>query len=180
MMFDLKLSPRGAKLIKSFEKFEPRVYPDSGGKLTIGFGHLITPRELKDGFLRLNNSTFNWEKDALTLEQANTLFLRDVVSIVEPELAARMELHNLTLNQHQYDALASWIFNVGPRPRSEVWTHLAAGREEKALEVLSRYINPPSARNGLIKRRAVEVALFKNEDYLKLMKALKMNLPEKV
>ena len=156
------------------------MYLDAGGKSTIGFGHLITPRERSDGFIQLNKHRFDWTKNALTREQGDTLFLRDVAAIVDSELATRIELHNLTLNQHQYDALASWIFNVGSRPRSEVWTHLAAGREEKALEVLSRYINPASARNGLIKRRKVEAALFRNEDYLKLMKALKMTLPEKV
>lgn len=90
----MKTSANGIQFIKQFEGFSSKPYPDSAGKSTIGYGHLIKDGESFDTIS---------EDDALAflasdLAWAETVVNRDVL---------------VTINQNQFDALVDFVYNVG-------------------------------------------------------------------
>ncbi|MES2060820.1 MAG: lysozyme [Bacteroidota bacterium] len=95
----MKISPSGVKLIKSFEGLRLNAYKDVAGVWTIGYGSTLYPdgRGIKPG-------------DKLTDEaQANTLFVSTLNKYVE---AVNTGV-KVSLTQNQFDALVSFIYNVG-------------------------------------------------------------------
>lgn len=85
--------------LKSKEGFEAKVYNDLAGCATIGYGHKLTPEEIKD-------QTF---KAGITQAQAQKLLKRDL-------LPAEKSVNNnvkVPLNQNQFDALVDFVYNVG-------------------------------------------------------------------
>ena len=89
----MRTSDAGIALIAHFEGFEERAYVCAGGKLTIGYGHT---KGVKEG-------------DVITKEQG-LQFLREDVAVAER--AVRKWVH-APLKQNQFDALVSFVFNVG-------------------------------------------------------------------
>ncbi len=96
----MKSSEAVKSFIKNrFEKFRAKAYKDQGGKWTIGWGHLI---DLK---------TEEWMLHAtFSIAQADELFEKDLY--FKAELCINTYV-KIPLNQFEYDALASFIFNVG-------------------------------------------------------------------
>ena len=93
-------SQKGIDLIKEFEGFEPRTYTDAVGVKTIGYGTaLFTP----DIILRYEGRT-------ITESEAQELLQIHLANNVEPVIRQYV---NVELNQNQFDALASFIYNVG-------------------------------------------------------------------
>lgn len=94
----MKLSTEGRKLIENFEGRRNRAYQDSAGLWTIGIGHLIGPSEPE---LRTA---------VLTEQQINDIFAEDVAWAEEAVAAIfpGITRHN------QFDALVSFMFNLGP------------------------------------------------------------------
>jgi lysozyme len=88
----MKTSNKGVELIKRFEGLRLKAYRDAGGIWTIGYGHT-------DGV----NSD-----DVVTESEAENLLTADLET-------AESEINrlNLRLNQNQFDALVSFVFNVG-------------------------------------------------------------------
>lgn len=92
----MQLSSNGLDFIKNHEGFRPKIYYDSAGLKTIGFGHLIKP---SDKFTVKTVLTYS---DALSLLYSDLLpFCKCVSSI------------NSKLTQNQFDALVSFCYNVG-------------------------------------------------------------------
>ena len=89
----LKVSREGVVLIKSFEGFRPRAVRDEDGRWVIGYGHTASARE---------GLTVS-EQDAELLLQYDLL----------PVVKALNERVSAPLNQHQFDALASFAISVG-------------------------------------------------------------------
>lgn len=89
----MKTSAHGLALIKQFEGFSPRAYQDTGGVWTIGWGHV---KGVKKG-------------QTCTAEQAED-WLREDLAFAEQEVSKRVQLK---LEQHEFDALASFEFNTG-------------------------------------------------------------------
>ena len=96
-MNNLDLSDSGISLLKRLEGFSARMYRDSAGKPTIGFGHLIVPG---DGVA---------PGDILEDVQATGLLRRDVQKAVN----AVNQAVSVELNQNQFDALVIFVYNVG-------------------------------------------------------------------
>src|SRR5690349_8309851 len=90
----MQTSDAGIELIKRFEGFSPHIYKDIAGYPTIGYGHLVAADE-----------TF----EAVTPEQAGTL-LRGDLAEAEEAIARHV---TISLEQYQFDALVSFIYNVG-------------------------------------------------------------------
>ena len=88
----MKTSNKGIELIKQHEGFRARAYKCPADVWTIGFGHT---RGVKSG-------------DVITKEQGERFLIQDV-QIAEQEVNS----HGLTFNQNQFDALVSFVFNVG-------------------------------------------------------------------
>src|SRR5207244_9285702 len=89
------VSEEGLQFIAGFEGFQRKVYQDTSGFSTIGFGHRL-----------LQGETF---PSALTHEQAFDLLRSDIQIRVQPGL----NLIGVALTQNQVNALGSFIFNVG-------------------------------------------------------------------
>ena len=90
----MKISSAGLELIAQFEGFSATPYKDTGGKLTIGFGHLIRPSE---------------RFTSLTREQALNLLevdAREAQNFINKHVT-------ISLTQNQFDAICSFVFNIG-------------------------------------------------------------------
>ncbi|KVX88761.1 muraminidase [Burkholderia ubonensis] len=136
---------QGIELIKHFEGLRLARYLDAVGKPTIGYGHLILPHER---FTR-----------PLTPAEADALLRQDLRSA---ELSLR-KLLRVPVTQQQFDALMSFVFNLGSgRLRSSTLLHyLNAGAPARAADqflVWNKAGGRPLA--GLTRRRQAERALF--------------------
>ena len=91
----MELGQQGIKLIQHYESCSLSEYTDSIGIKTIGWGH--TGRDVYSG-------------QSISQDEADQLFIDDVNSFVNM-LNDRLSVE---LEQYQFDALTSFLFNVGP------------------------------------------------------------------
>jgi lysozyme len=92
----MQLSQNGLNLIKGFEGYSAVPYYCDGGVLTIGWGHTVKADER---FTEIN------EQEAEQLLKNDCAFAVSCVS----------RLVKVSLNQNQFDALVSLVFNIGSR-----------------------------------------------------------------
>ena len=92
------ISSPGIAFIKQWEEFRAKEYRDAAGLWTIGYGHLIMPGEMH-----------LYENACLTEPQACELLAQDL----DPVVAHLRKVVNVYLSQRQFDALCSFVFNVG-------------------------------------------------------------------
>ena len=137
----MKISREGVLLIKSFEGFRPRAQLGSDGRWIIGYGHTASAR---DGAV-------------VSEAEAELLLQYDLI----PVQAALSEGLTRPVNQHQYDALASFAFSVGIQAfrASDVLARVNSGSEAGAAEALVAWPEPP-VRDAGLRRRSAERALF--------------------
>jgi len=141
-------SDAGLALVKASEGLETSAYPDPGNRVTgepwtIGYGHT---RGVRRG-------------DTCSEEQA-TEWLREDLHAAE---GAVRHLVDVPLTQGQFDALASFVFNVGPSAfgNSTLLRLLNAGDAAGAAEQFKRWNRgADGVLPGLVTRRAAERALF--------------------
>ncbi len=146
----LTTSPDGYALIQAHEGRRLAAYRDPVGVWTIGYGHA---GDVQAG-------------DVITPHQAEVLLAADV-AVAE---AAVRRLVRVPLTQGQFDALVSFVFNLGAgrlsgstllaklNARDYAGAAREFGRWVKGT-VDGRKVNLP----GLVKRRAAERALFERE-----------------
>jgi GH24 family phage-related lysozyme (muramidase) len=141
----MKLSQNGADLIAGFEGFVPHPYRDSIGKWTIGFGSTKG----------VGPNTPN-----VTREQA----LARMMLEVDATYGKAVSDLGLPLNQNQFDALVSFVYNVGPGgigPSTTVGKALRDHRWRDAADGLLAWDKAGGrVLPGLARRRAAERALF--------------------
>lgn len=140
------ISERGLKLIKTFEGFSPLPYVCVAGKKTIGYGHVLLPDESYPCGLN--------EETALEILQKD-------VRIAEKTVLKSVQV---PLNQNQFDALVSFVFNVGSRNfrHSTLLRCLNAGLYEDCPAEIMRWVYVSGNVNaGLMRRRKAEAELFK-------------------
>lgn len=89
----MNISQEGIDLIKSFEGLKLEAYKCQAGIWTIGYGHT---KNVKD-------------KDIISNSQADSFLVQDLYFIEQ----SINQLVKVELNQNQYDALCSFVFNVG-------------------------------------------------------------------
>ena len=145
-----RISAAGLELIKAHEGLRLSAYRDSGGKLTIGYGHT--------GDVQAS--------DVISAHQADALLEVDVASV---EAAVR-RLVRVPLTQGQFDALVSFVFNLGPGRLAEstLLVKLNAGDYAGAAKEFDRWTKgtfrgKKQSLPGLIRRRAAERALFEGK-----------------
>lgn len=135
----------GLKLIKSFEGFSPLEYTCVAGKRTIGYGHVLRAGESYPA--------------GVTEAEAETLLLDDVAEAEQTVI----DLVEVPLSANQFDALVSFVFNVG-------WRKFAGSTLLKKLNAIDydgaaaeflrwKYANG-KVINGLLRRRTAEKKLF--------------------
>lgn len=139
----MQISNKGLDLIKFYEGLELEAYKCAAGVLTIGYGWT---HDVKEG-------------DTITEERAEEL-LRE--GIVQYENAVN-DLVNVPLEQHQFDALVSWVYNLGKAnlAASTLLKKVNAQEFDEVPEQIKRW-NKAGGKvlEGLIKRRESEAHLW--------------------
>ena len=144
---------KGIDLIKSFEGLRLTAYRDSGGVLTIGYGH--------------TNNTASADRypvspgQTITRQEAETILKADLVSY-ENGVNTYIDYN---MSQNQFDALVSFTYNlgVGTLQRSDLRAKLNRGDVQGAADEFDLYIHANGeVLQGLVRRRAAEKELFLN------------------
>ncbi len=144
----MKMSQNGIDLLKRFEGLELEAYQDIAGIWTIGYGH--TGPDVKPG-------------QRISEREAENLLRQDL----RPREQAVERLTNVDLNQNEFDALVSFVYNVGIEAYrgSTARRRLNKGDRLGAADALTWWnkatvggvLRPVT---GLTRRRASERALF--------------------
>lgn len=144
---DWKPSENILKYLKSWEKFEPELYDDKKGNITIGYGFHL-PYLLKK------------YKNGITVEEADKEF-EGVVNTFVPEFIRRTPNFK-NLNNNQRDALFSLFYNTGGPEYSKspmLFKYLKEGDYDKAVKEINHNENE-KGMGGQKKRRAFERRVF--------------------
>lgn len=144
---DWKPSENILKYLKSWEKFEPELYDDKKGNITIGYGFHL-PHLLKK------------YKNDITVEEADKEF-EGVVNTFVPEFIRRTPNFK-NLNNNQRDALFSLFYNTGGPEYSKspmLFKYLKEGDYDKAVKEINHNENE-KGMGGQKKRRAFERRVF--------------------
>lgn len=138
----MNISDKGISLIKSFEGCKLKAYLCPANVWTIGYGHT---KGVHNGM-------------TITQEQADEYFYEDIKPIEE-----YLNSLDVELTQGQYDALVSFIYNLGlGRLKSSTLLKCVKAKQFKAAsEQFGKwiYVNKKVSR-GLIARRNKEKDLF--------------------
>lgn len=147
------ISRNGLKLIQEYEDFRAKAYLDIKGVPTIGFGTTY----YQDG-------TKVQLGDICTRSQAEAWFMNDCKAL-DAFLDRNVTQEKLT--QNQFDALASFIYNVGRSAfiGSTMYRLIKLGKMKEAADEFLRWdkvtINGKKVSSqGLLNRRKKERALF--------------------
>jgi len=152
-------SPRLYKFLEEQETFNQFPYPDGNG-FSIGFGHFIKKGE--------------------DLKKVNTAQAREILKNDVAEAATEVNKLHAPLNQNQFDALVSLVYNIGI-------TKFRKSQIRKFLHSSFYEMNAPKERylwaseqfhrwnkvtingakrisNGLIRRRLIEAEWFNEKE----------------
>ncbi len=139
----MKTSDKGIDLIKKYEGFRAKAYKCPSDKWTIGYGHTLNVKST----------------DVIDKAQAE-YFLRQDVEFAEKEV----NRHNLDINQNQFDALVSFVFNlgVGNFARSTLLRKIKSNPNDPTIrKEFERWIYAGGkVLNGLVRRRKEEAELY--------------------
>jgi GH24 family phage-related lysozyme (muramidase) len=144
----MQISNKGLDLIKFYEGLELEAYKCAAGVLTIGYGWT---HDVKEG-------------DTITEERAEEL-LRE--GIVQYENAVH-DLVDVPLEQHQFDALVSWVYNLGKAnlAASTLLKKVNAQEFDEVPDQIRRW-NKAGGKvlEGLTKRRESEAKLWSTGEF---------------
>lgn len=160
-----KFSDNGINKLAEFEDNILTVYPDEGGKPTIGIGHLLTKSELASGKIIINGVPIKYS-DGITNEQSEDLLIQD---LNDYETCVNNYV-DVKLTQPQYDALVIFCYNVG-EGAFEGSTLLKLLNEEHYEEVptqMRRWNKVTKdgvlvVSQGLINRREKEILIWESQ-----------------
>ena len=145
---NMKISIEGLSLIKKFEGCELNSYKCAAGVPTIGYG---STHGIQMGM-------------SISKARAEELLLEDISKfedIVDKAVT-------VALDQHQFDALVSWTFNLGGGNlnSSTMLKVINAGDYEDVPEQIKRW-NKANGKvlEGLIRRREAEALLFAGKEW---------------
>jgi len=144
----MNISQEGLSLIKKFEGCELEAYKCAAGVLTIGYG---STKGVKEG-------------DTITQEEADNLLLHEM-----KEYESYIN-DNVTvdLKQNQFDALVSWVFNLGPANlKASTMLKVLNNKEYDDVPAQIKRWNKAGGKvlQGLIRRREAEALLFEGKEW---------------
>ena len=144
----MNISEEGLSLIKKFEGLELEAYKCAAGVWTLGYGHTAGVQE----------------GDVWSEEQANEQLKIDMhiyADYINDQVTC-------PLSQNQFDALVSWVFNLGPTNlrNSTLLKVLNSGDYEGVPAQIKRW-NKAGGKvlEGLIRRREAEALLFEGKEW---------------
>ena len=143
----MKTSPKGISLIKEFEGLRLKAYKCPGGVWTIGYGHTAG---VKPGIV-------------ITKAQAEEYLKADLIAFER-----YLNGLGLALNQNQFDALISFIYNVGTGnfSSSTLLRKVRANPQDNSImdEFLRWVYSKGRVLPGLQRRRLAEMKLYFSND----------------
>ena len=145
---NMHISAEGLSLIKKFEGCELKAYRCAANVLTIGYG-------------TIKNVTEGME---ITQEEAETL-LQEEMHEYEGYIN---DMVKVPLEQHQFDAMVSWVFNLGSgNLSSSTLLKKLNNSEYDEVPAQIRRWNKAGGKvlDGLIRRREAEALMFMNQDW---------------
>lgn len=157
---ELKLSKRGADLMKRYEGFSSAPYIDMVGVTTIGYGNTYYPDRRK---VKMTDKHLTEPQAAqLAMDIINLDFAPAVNKIFKDEIASGK------LNQNMFDALVSLAYNIGTSAlanSNSVTGNIKKGNYKAAADGFllwnkGRVNGKLQAINGLTRRRREERELF--------------------
>ncbi len=144
----MKISENGLELIKKFEGCETTAYQDSVGVWTIGFGH------------------------TKGVEEGQTCSIEDAESMLADEMDEYEGYINnmvkVDLQQHEFDALVAWVYNLGPTNLGEstMLKVLNGGQFDRVPDEMNRWTRAGGKiLEGLVRRRQAESLMFQDLDW---------------
>jgi len=144
----MKISEDGLELIKKFEGCETTAYQDSVGVWTIGFGH------------------------TKGVEEGQTCSIEDAESMLADEMDEYEGYINnmvkVELQQHEFDALVAWVYNLGPTNLGEstMLKVLNGGQFDRVPDEMNRWTRAGGKiLEGLVRRRQAESLMFQDLDW---------------
>ena len=144
----MKTSVEGLALIKKFEGLELEAYKCAAGVWTIGYGHT---KDVQEGDVWSESHADHMLE--VELEEFEG-YINDNVTVA--------------LSQNQFDALVSWVYNLGPAnlKASTMLKVLNSGDYEGVPAQIKRW-NKAGGKvlEGLIRRREAEALLFVGRDW---------------
>ena len=149
----MKVSSNGLNIIKKYESLKLKPYLCPAGKPTIGYGSTY----YEDG------KKVKLDDKPITKERAEELLL-NITDKVNKQVTSTLRV---VVNQNQFDALVSFVFNIGIGNfiDSTLLEKVNNLNFEGAAEELKRWKKSGGVvLNGLIKRRKEEQELFEKEE----------------
>lgn len=149
--FGRRISAAGVELVAGFEGFRSRPYRDAVGVWTIGYGH---------------TRGVTGASRAISASQGRALLQRDLNAIYAPAVNRALKLVGFKATQHEFDALVSFAFNLGPGLLTGDHDIARALRSHKRGVIANAILEydkagqPPRPLAGLTRRRESERALF--------------------
>ena len=147
----MNTSAEGIALIKKFEGCELEAYQCSAGVWTIGYGHT---KDVEEG-------------DTISKDQAEEMLVEE---LHEYENYIN-EYVNVALSQNQFDALVSWVYNLGPAnlKASTMLKVLNDGKYEDVPYQMKRW-NKAGGKvlDGLVRRREAEALLYQGREWYEI------------
>ena len=144
----MKTSVEGLALIKKFEGLELEAYKCAAGVWTIGYGHT---KDVQEGDV--------WSESHA--DHMLEVELEEFEGYINDNVTA-------ALSQNQFDALVSWVYNLGPAnlKASTMLKVLNSGDYEGVPAQIKRW-NKAGGKvlEGLIRRRKAEALLFVGRDW---------------
>lgn len=141
-----RASPAVKDAIRAFEGLKLTASPDPTGTVDIGYGHVLGPGEID-------------QYRTITIDVAER-FLDQDIKIAENCVRKNVRVD---LTQNEYDALISFVFNVGCGnfSRSTMLQLINSGRKKEAAEEFDKWVFSKGIKlAGLVTRRAGEKERF--------------------
>jgi len=139
------INENGLALLKSFENCKLRAYRDSGGVLTIGWGHTLNVHPT----------------DVITQKRADELFFQD---LSQTEAGVQRLCCGVALNSNQYSALVVFSYNIGigSFAKSTLLRKVKANPTDSTIkeEFESWCYCKGKISEGLVRRRKKEAQLY--------------------
>ena len=156
----MHISDEGFDLIKKFEGCELEAYKCAAGVWTIGYGHT---KDVQEG-------------DTWGEEKAEFMLWRELEDEYEHYVNS---LVTVPMNQCQFDALVSWVYNLGPANLkvSTLLKKLNAGDYEDVPNQIKRW-NKATVNGerkvlaGLTRRREAEALMFEGKPWDQIINKL--------
>lgn len=143
----MKTGKEGKNLIKMYEGFSAFAYLCPAGVMTIGFGTT-----------RINGKPVS-QNQKITIDEANVLLEQDLKKFED----SINSLVKVDLMQNQFDALVSFVYNLGAEnfKKSTLLKKINAGEFSEAAEEFLKW-NKAKGKvlPGLTRRREAEKTLF--------------------